>query len=63
MAKLTATRIRAFFAGVFALVLVILLLSVGTAMFGMEIPVLGTIARTIGIDPAAHMSEDVSISQ
>jgi len=57
MAKLTATRIRAFIAGVFALVLVIVLASAGTAIMGMDLPVLGRIARTIGIDPAAQGGE------
>ena len=51
MAKVTMTKIRGFLAGVFALVLVILLASAGTAMLGMDLPVLGTIARNLGIEP------------
>ena len=63
MAKLTATKIRAFLAGVFAFVLVIVLVSVGTAMFGMDLPVLGTIARTLGINPGDRMADDVSVTR
>jgi hypothetical protein len=51
---MTVTRIRGFVAGVFALVLVVLLASLGTAVMGMDLPVLGTIARTIGVDPANY---------
>jgi len=54
MAKVTMTKIRGFLAAVFGLVLVILLASAGTAALGMDLPVLGTIARTMGIDPAAQ---------
>jgi hypothetical protein len=57
MAKLTMTKIRGFIAAVFALVLVVLLASAGTALLGMDLPVLGTIARNIGIDPAEHGGE------
>lgn len=57
MAKVTMTKVRGFIAGLFALVLVILLASAGTAMMGMDLPVFGTIARTIGIDPAAQGGE------
>lgn len=57
MAKITMTKVRGFIAGLFALVLVILLASAGTAVAGMDLPVLGTIARTIGIDPAAQGGE------
>jgi len=57
MAKLTMTKIRGFLAGVFALVLVILLASAGTAMMGMDLPGLGTIARTMGIEPTEHGGE------
>jgi hypothetical protein len=60
MAKLTMTRIRAFIGGVFALILVLLLLSVGTAMFGYDLPVLGTIARTLGVEPADNLSDEIS---
>lgn len=51
MAKLSMVRIRSFFATVFALILVILLASVGTAVLGIDLPVLGTIARALGFDP------------
>jgi hypothetical protein len=54
MAKMTMTRIRGFLAGVFALLLVIVLASMGTAVMGMDLPGLGTIARTLGVDPAEH---------
>lgn len=57
MAKVTMTKVRGFIAGLFALVLVILLASAGTAIAGMDLPVLGTIARRIGIDPAAQGGE------
>lgn len=57
MAKVTMTKIRGFLAGVFALILVILLASAGSALLGMDLPVLGTIARTMGIDPAAQGGE------
>ncbi len=57
MAKVTMTKIRGFLAGVFALVLVILLASAGTGLLGMDLPVLGTISRTIGIDPTAQGDE------
>lgn len=57
MAKVTMTKVRGFIAGLFALVLVILLASAGSALLGMDLPVLGTIARTMGIDPAAQGGE------
>ncbi len=57
MAKLTMTKIRAFIARVFALVLVIVLASAGTAVLGMDLPVLGTIARTLGIEPSEQGGE------
>ncbi len=57
MAKLTMTKIRAFIAGVFALALVIVLASAGTAILGMDLPVLGTIARTLGIEPSEQGGE------
>jgi hypothetical protein len=52
MAKMTMTKIRGFLAAVFALILVIVLASVGTAALGMDLPILGTVARNLGIDPA-----------
>jgi len=52
MAKMSMVKIRGFFAGVFALVLVILLASVGTAALGMDIPVLSDIAAVFGIEVA-----------
>lgn len=57
MAKVTMTKVRGFIAGLFALVLVILLASAGSGLLGMDLPVLGTISRTIGIDPAAQGGE------
>lgn len=58
MAKMTMTKIRGFIAGVFALLLVLVLASVGTAAMGMDLPGLGTIARTLGVDPADHGDEE-----
>lgn len=52
MAKLSMVRIRGFFAGVFALILVILLASFGTAILGMDVPVLSTIAGFFGVEVA-----------
>lgn len=57
MAKVTMTKIRGFLAGLFALVLVIVLASLGTGALGMDLPVLGTISRTLGVDPAEHGGE------
>ncbi|MCH8204862.1 MAG: hypothetical protein IID09_06830 [Candidatus Hydrogenedentes bacterium] len=52
MAKLSMVRIRGFLAGVFALLLVIVLASVGTAVLGMDVPVLSTIAGFFGVEVA-----------
>lgn len=52
MAKISMTKIRGFLASVFAIILVILLASVGTAMLGMDIPVLSDIAAAVGVDVA-----------
>ncbi len=52
MAKLSMVQIRGFLGGVFALILVIVLASVGTAVLGMDIPVLSTIAGFFGVDVA-----------
>ena len=52
MAKLSMVRIRGFIAGVFALILVIVLASVGTAVMGIDLPVLSTIAGFFGIEVA-----------
>jgi len=53
MAKLSMVRIRSFIAGVVALVLVIVLASVGTAALGMDIPVLSDIAGALGVEVAS----------
>lgn len=52
MAKMSWVKVRGFIAGVFALVLVIVLASVGTAAMGMNIPVLSTIAGFFGVEVA-----------
>ena len=52
MAKLSMVRIRGFLASVFALLLVIVLASVGTAVLGMDVPVLSTIAGFFGVEVA-----------
>lgn len=52
MAKLSMVRVRAFIAGVVALLLVIVLASVGTAVLGIDIPVLSTIAGYFGVEVA-----------
>ncbi len=52
MAKLSMVKIRGFFAGVIAVVLVIILASVGTAILGMDVPVLSTIAAFFGVEVA-----------
>jgi len=52
MAKFSMVKVRGFVAGVFALLLVIVLASIGTAVLGMDIPVLNTIARFFGIEVA-----------
>ncbi len=55
MAKMSMTKIRGFFAGVFALLLVIVLAALATAVMGKDLPGLGTIARTLGVNPADHV--------
>ncbi len=52
MAKLSMTRIRGFLAGVFALILVVILASLGTAVLGIDLPVLSTIAGFFGVEVA-----------
>lgn len=52
MAKMSMVKIRSFFAAVFALVLVIVLASAGTAVLGIDVPVLSTIAGFFGIEVA-----------
>ena len=52
MAKMSWVRIRGFIAGVFALVLVVVLASLGTAVMGMDVPVLSTIAEFFGVEVA-----------
>ncbi len=44
MAKFSMVRVRGFVAAVFALILVVVLVSVATAALGMDLPVLSTIA-------------------
>ena len=52
MAKFSMVKIRSFLAGVFALILVILLASFGTAILGIDLPVLSTIAAFFGVEVA-----------
>jgi hypothetical protein len=52
MAKMSWVRVRGFIAGVFALILVIVLASVATAAMGMDVPVLSTIAGFFGVEIA-----------
>jgi len=52
MAKLSMVKIRGFFAGVFAIILVILLASFATAILGIDLPVLSTIAASFGVEVA-----------
>ena len=52
MAKMSWVRIRGFIAGVFALILVIVLASLGTAVMGIDVPVLSTIAGFFGVEVA-----------
>lgn len=52
MAKVSMVRIREFLAGVFALILVVILAAVGTAVLGMDVPVLSTIAGFFGVEVA-----------
>jgi hypothetical protein len=49
MAGVTMTKIRAFAAGVFALVLVLALAAVVTKMFGIRLPILGSITDQLGL--------------
>lgn len=51
--KMSWVKVRGFFAGVFALLLVLVLASLGTAAMGMDIPVLSTIAGFFGVEVAA----------
>lgn len=53
MAKMSMVRIRGFFGTVFVLVLVILLASIGSAIMGMDVPVLSTIAAFFGVEVAS----------
>lgn len=52
MAKFSMVKIRGFLAGVFAIILVILLASVGSAIMGKDIPVLSDIAGAFGVEVA-----------
>jgi hypothetical protein len=52
MAKMSWARFRGFIAGVVALILVVILASVATAALGMDIPILSTIAETLGVEVA-----------
>ncbi|MDK1022074.1 MAG: hypothetical protein QGD90_10605 [Candidatus Hydrogenedentes bacterium] len=52
MAKFSMVKIRGFFAAVFALTLVVILASVGTAVLGIDLPVLSTIAGFFGVGVA-----------
>lgn len=52
MAKFSMVKIRGFFAAVFALILVVILASVGTAVLGINLPILSTIAAFFGIEVA-----------
>lgn len=52
MAKFSMVRVRGFVAAVFALVLVVVLVSVGTAALGIDLPVLSTIASFFGVGVA-----------
>ncbi len=52
MAKMSWVRFRGFIAGVVALILVLVLVSIGSAALGMDIPVLNTIAGFFGVEVA-----------
>jgi hypothetical protein len=52
MAKMSFVKVRGFIAGVVALLLVLVLASIGTAALGMDIPVLSTIAGFFGVQVA-----------
>ncbi len=52
MAKFSMVKIRGFIAAVFALILVIVLASIGTAVMGINVPGLSTIAGFFGIEVA-----------
>lgn len=52
MAKFSMVKIRGFIAAVFALILVIVLASIGTAVMGIDVPGLSTIAGFFGIEVA-----------
>ena len=52
MAKFSMVKIRGVFAAVFALTLVVIRASVGTAVLGIDLPVLSTIAGFFGVGVA-----------
>ena len=53
MAKFSMHKIRAFIAAVFALILVIVFASVASAVMGLDVPGLSTIAGFFGVEVAA----------
>ena len=52
MAKVSMVRIRAFVSGVVALLLVIILAALGTAVLGFDVPGLRNIAGFFGVEVA-----------
>ena len=50
--KMSMVKIRGFIAGVVAILLVIVLASIGSAVMGMDIPGLSTIAGYFGVEVA-----------
>jgi hypothetical protein len=50
--RMSWVKIRGFIAGVFALLLVLVLASIGTAAMGIDVPVLSTIAGYFGVPVA-----------
>ncbi len=52
VAKLSMVKIRGFIAGVVAIILIILLAAIGTAVMGIDVPGLSTIAEFFGVEVA-----------